>query len=218
MQTFDLERMNNWRKADESDDALFYREPRMVVHVDDNFIATLGKFFKENLPPDAAILDLMSSYKTHLPADYRAQRVVGLGMNAAEMQANRQLNEHVVQNLNLNAQLPFKDGEFDAVLNTVSIQYLQRPVEVLREVGRVLKPGGLHVVSFSNRMFPTKAVQIWRELDEPGRVVLVEQYFEQSGMFEPAEIFQQVSPPSGNWWSGLFNSKDPVYIVYARRK
>jgi SAM-dependent methyltransferase len=218
MQTFDLERLNNWRKADESDDAVFYSEPRLVVHVDDNFIATLGKFLREHLPPGGVILDLMSSYKSHLPPDYQPQRVIGLGMNATEMQANRQLDEHVVQNLNLNPQLPFKDGLFDAVLNTVSIQYLQRPVEVLREVGRVLKPGALHIVSFSNRMFPSKAVQIWRELDEPGRVVLVEQYFEQSGMFEPAEIFRQVSPPSGNWWSGLFNSKDPVYIVYARRK
>lgn len=217
---FDLSRPANWRRVDESDDGNFYVDPRLVVHVDENFIETLGRFFAEHLPPDSTILDIMSSYKTHLPASYSRGKVIGLGMNAAEMQANDQLSEFMVQNLNKNPKLPFPDATFDAVLNTVSVQYLTRPVEVFREVGRVLKPGGQYIVSFSNRMFPTKAVQIWRELDEPERVALVEQYFDESKMFEPAEVFQQINggQPGTNFWSSFFSSKDPVYIVSARKK
>ncbi len=217
---FDLSRQANWKRVDESDDGNFYQQPRLVVHVDDHFIATLGRFLSENLPPGALILDLMSSYKSHLPTDYQPGRVVGLGMNEPELRANPQLNEYRVQNLNQNPQLPYTDNSFEVVLNTVSVQYLQRPVEVFREVGRVLKPGGLHIVSFSNRMFPTKAVQIWRELDEPERVYLVQQYFAESGAFQPPQIFTDLdsNQRGGSIWASLFAAKDPVYIVWSAKK
>jgi SAM-dependent methyltransferase len=215
---FDLNRPENWQKVDRSNDKLFYGEPRLVAHVDDNFIATLGRYFLEHLPPRATILDLMSSYLTHLPPEYESGRVIGQGMNAVEMQANQQLTEFFVQNLNENPTLPYPDNTFDAVLNTVSVQYLTQPVEVFREVGRVLKPGGQYIVSFSNRMFPTKAVQIWREASEPERVLLVEQYFNEAGLFEEPEIFEKIEPQAQNWWSALFNSKDPVYILNGKKK
>jgi len=219
---FDLSKPQNWRKADESNDDNFYVDPRLVVHVDEHFIETLGQYFAEHLPPQATILDIMSSYKTHLPATYPRGKVYGLGMNQAEMQANNQLNEVIVQNLNLNPKLPYPDATFDAVLNTVSVQYLVKPLEVFREVGRVLKPGGQYIVSFSNRMFPTKAVQIWRDANEPARLALVEQYFNETGLFEPPEFFEEIDSKSqgqgGNFWSMLFTPKDPVYILNGKKR
>lgn len=215
MKKFDLNQAANWQRVDEKADQQFYSEPRLVVHVDEHFIAALGKFLATKLPTQATILDLMSSYKSHLPAGYQAAKVIGLGMNATELQRNTQLTESIVQDLNQNSQLPFADASFDVALNTVSVQYLQRPVEVFREVGRVLKPGGLHVVSFSNRMFPTKAVQIWRQLSEADRVELVRQYFEESGQFGPVEVFREVNQP--RWVSAYLGGNDPVYIVYASR-
>lgn len=215
MKKIDLRQSVNWQRVDENADQQFYSEPRLVVHVDEHFIATLGKFLSTKLPLQATILDLMSSYKSHLPADYRAAKVVGLGMNATELSRNSQLTESVIQDLNQNPQLPFADASFDVVLNTVSVQYLQRPVEVFSEVGRVLKPGGLHIVSFSNRMFPTKAVQIWRQLNEAERVELVRQYFDESGQFGAVEVFREVNQP--RWVSAYLGGNDPVYIVYAGR-
>ena len=216
---FNLLRRENWRRVDESDDGNFYDQPRLVVHVDDHFIATLGRFLAEILPPQAVMLDLMSSYKSHLPAGYRPGKVTGLGMNEVELKANRQLDDYVIHNLNKQPQLPFEDNTFEVALNTVSVQYLLHPVEVFREVGRVLKPGGMHIVSFSNRMFPTKAVEIWRELDESQRVFLVMQYFNDSGAFEPAQVFTEIDRRGGGGlWPALFGGNDPVYIVWGRKK
>jgi SAM-dependent methyltransferase len=215
-----LAQPSNWERVDESNDTRFYLDPRLVVHVDEHFIAALGHFFAARLPPGGVILDLMSSFKSHLPAEYNPGFVVGHGMNEIELQANDQLNQYFTQDLNLNPVLPFKSGHFDAVLNTVSVQYLRRPLEVFREVGRVLKPGGLYIVSFSNRMFPTKAVALWRNLPEPGRVALVQQYFEESGAFEPAQVFSELDTNhhSGSIWASFYATKDPLYIVWSIKK
>jgi SAM-dependent methyltransferase len=217
---FNLAHPANWERVDESVDSRFYLDPRLVVHVDDHFIATLGQFFAEKLPPDGVILDLMSSYKSHLPAAYNPRFVVGHGMNEIELQSNDQLNQYFVQDLNRNPVLPFEDNHFDAVLNTVSVQYLRRPVEIFKEVGRVLKPGGLYIVSFSNRMFPTKAVALWRSLDETERVELVRQYFDESGAFEPAQVFTDIDTRhhSGGILATFYAAKDPVYVVWSVKK
>jgi SAM-dependent methyltransferase len=217
---FNLAQPSNWERVDESVDSGFYQDPRLVVHVDEHFIAALGRFFAARLPPGGIILDLMSSYKSHLPAEYNPGFVVGHGMNELELQANDQLNQYFIQDLNLNPVLPFEDNHFDAVLNTVSVQYLRRPLEVFREVGRVLKPGGLHIVSFSNRMFPTKAVALWRNLAEPDRVALVQQYFEESGAFEPPQVFSEIDTRhhSGSIWASFYAAKDPIYIVWSVKK
>ncbi|MEI6043157.1 MAG: methyltransferase domain-containing protein [Chloroflexota bacterium] len=216
---YDLSKRHYWQRVDETSDNNFYHDPRLVVHVDEHFIATLGLYFTEHLLPHATLLDLMSSYKTHLPADYKRGRVVGLGLNAVELQSNAQLDEYIIHDLNQHPTLPYPDATFDVVLNTVSIQYLIHPLEVFREVGRVLKPGGSHIVSFSNRMFPTKAVQIWRELSELERVVLVKQYFTEAGLFEPPEEFEEIDHQhhSGGFLALLYGSKDPVYIVSAKK-
>jgi SAM-dependent methyltransferase len=217
---FDLNQPANFERVDESLDNNFYVMPRLVVHVDDHFIATLSKFYAENLPPKAVILDLMSSYKSHLPEEYNPTKVIGHGMNEVELQANVQLSEYFLQNLNQNPKLPFADAIFEAVLCAVSVQYLVRPLEVFKEVGRVLKPGGIFVVSFSNRMFPTKAVRVWRESGEASRVALVEQYFRQSGMFNEPATFEDVDKRTQNnvILALFFGGHDPVYIVSATKK
>ena len=193
-----------FRRIDESGDELFYSSPRLVVHIDDHAIATVGEIYARLLPQGGAILDLMSSWRSHLPAHLRPARVVGLGMSRAEMEDNPALTEIVVHNLNDNLRLPFRYGEFDAAVVTVSIQYLIRPVEVFTDVGRVLKPGAPFVVTFSNRMFPTKAVAIWQHLGEHDRTDLVARYFMDSGAFENIEVVDRsepTDPPSDPVWA-----------------
>ena len=166
-------------------------------------------FFRPRVPENAAVLDLMSAYLTHLPPDTlsRCRRVAGLGMNEAEMAANPQLTEHVVHSLNDNPALPYPDAAFDVALCTVSVQYLLRPVDVFAEVRRVLRPGGIFVVSFSNRCFPTKATRLWLGTDDAGHAALVGLFFEQSG-WEPSEAFD-LSPAPG--------LSDPLFAVTARK-
>ena len=173
-----------FRRYDETPDEEFYETPRFVTHIDDRAIAAVTQLYREHFPPDGAILDLMSSWVSHLPPEAGYRRVVGLGMSEVELKENPRLDEYVVQNLNRNLRLPFGDGEFDGAGICVSIDYLTRPVEVLREVGRVLKIGASLVVTFSNRCFPDKAVAVWLQLDDQGRVRLVEEYLREAGNFE----------------------------------
>ena len=199
-----------FRRIDESDDELFYTQPRFVVHIDDGAIAKVGEIYARLLPQGGAILDLMSSWRSHLPAHVRPSRLVGLGMNRAEMEDNPALNEVVVHNINQNPELPFADNEFEGAIVTVSIQYMTKPLEIFRGVANVLKPGAPFIVTFSNRMFPTKAVAIWHSLDEFDRVRLVWRYFQESGGFENMEVIDmsgQTDPPT-----------DPVWAVVGYRK
>ena len=195
-----------FRRQDESSDFHFYNAPRLVAHIDDAAIAALGDFLRRRVPSDADVLDLMSAYLTHLPPDVRTKcrRVAGLGMNDAEMAANSQLTEHVVQSLNDNPTLPYPDESFDVALCTVSVQYLLHPAEVFAEVRRVLRPGGQFIVSFSNRCFPTKATRLWLQTDDASHVALVRLYFEQSGDWQPVEAFNLSPRP---------NRSDPLYVV-----
>jgi SAM-dependent methyltransferase len=173
-----------FRRYDETPDEEFYRNPRLVTHIDDQAIAAVTHLYRELFPAGGEILDLMSSWISHLPEEVRYGRVVGLGMNEVELEKNPRLDEHVIQNLNRDPKLPFADVQFDGVGICVSIDYLIQPVEVLREVGRVLKVGAPLVVTFSNRCFPTKAVAVWHQLDGRGHLRLVERYLEEAGNFE----------------------------------
>ena len=170
-----------FRRYDEAPDEGFYKVPRFVTHIDDRAIEAVTQLYREFFPQGGAILDLMSSWVSHLPPESVYERVVGLGMNEEELRRNPRLDEDVVQNLNTDPRLPFGDGEFDGVGICVSIDYLTRPVEVLREVGRVLKFGAPVVITFSNRCFPTKAVAVWHQLDDKGHMQLVERYLQEAG-------------------------------------
>lgn len=193
-----------FERADQTDDGLFYREPRKVVHIDDGAIAALTDFLAGHLRPGGVYLDLMSSWRSHLPADLEDSHVTGLGMNGAEMADNPQLHEWVVHNLNAVPELPFADQIFDAVTCTVSVQYLTRPIEIFREVNRVLKPGAPFIASFSNRCFPQKAIALWLAMSDAQHVELVESYF------------------GNNWdavqtWDACPEHADPLFVVWATR-
>ena len=163
-------------RQDDGDDLAFYAPPRLVTHIDDAAVAALSARYRDLLPEGGRVLDLMSSWLSHLPADRAYAEVVGHGMNARELAANPRLDRWFVQDLNREPSLPLDDGAFDAALCCVGIQYLQRPIEVLAEVRRTLRPDAPFVVSFSNRCFPTKAVAIWRALDATGHAALIELY------------------------------------------
>src|SRR5262245_57755716 len=192
-------------RDDESSDDHFYSFPRKVVHIDDGAIAALAALYAEVLPKDGRLLDLMSSWRSHLPQGFRTGAVVGLGMNAEEMADNPQLARHVVHDVNREPRLPFGDAEFDGAMCAVSVQYLIHPVQVFREVSRVLRPGAPFVVSFSNRCFPTKAVAIWLNTSDTQHVALVRSYFDAAATFENVSDVDR-SPAY----------TDPLYAVWAR--
>jgi len=168
-------------KLDAEDDELFYEPPRLVCHIDDGAIAALTGFYRTALPPGGVLLDLMSSWVSHLPPEIGYGQVIGHGMNATELAANPRLSRWFVQNLNRDPGLPLGAASVDAAMICVSIQYLQQPAAVLREVARVLRPAAPLVISFSNRCFWTKAVAVWRALDDDGHARLVETYLRHAG-------------------------------------
>ncbi len=196
-----------FRRVDETPDAGFYRQPRLVTHIDEAALAAVTQLYRERFPAEGAILDLMSSWVSHLPPEVRYRHVVGLGMNRAELAANPRLDACTVQDLNREPDLPFADGAFDGAGICVSIQYLTQPVAVLREVGRALRPGAPVVITFSNRCFPTKAVAAWRMLDDAGHVSLVEGYLRAAGTWTDVEALDRSPGSPGT---------DPLYAVVGR--
>ena len=193
-------------RVDESPDSFFYLQPRFVTHIDEAAVAAVTQLYREVLPAGGAILDLMSSWVSHLPPDVLYARVVGVGMNSAELAANSRLDAHSVQDLNREPVLHFDDETFDAATICVSIQYLVRPVEVLREVGRVLRSGGPVVITFSNRCFPTKAVAVWQALNDGGHARLIERYLQEAGNWRDIQSLDR-SPQPG--------FSDPLFAVIA---
>ena len=194
-------------KLDADDDEIFYEPPRLVYHIDDGAIAALTGFYRTVLPVGGVLLDLMSSWVSHLPPEIEYAEVIGHGMNAAELAANPRLSRWFIQNLNRNTALPLADASVDAAMICVSIQYLQQPVAVLREVARVLRPNAPLVVSFSNRCFWTKAVAIWRALDDEGHTRLVEHYLHHAG-------FRQIEAHRLAEW--VEDVSDPLIAVVGR--
>ena len=194
-------------RLDESPDALFYATPRFVTHIDDAAIAAVTQLYREYFPAGGAVLDLMSSWISHLPAEVVYGRVVGLGMNRDELAANPRLHARVVQDLNETPRLPFDDAQFDAAGICVSVDYLTRPVDVLRDCGRVLRPGSPLVITFSNRCFPTKAIAAWQMLDNRGHQDLVARYLTEAGNWTEIQALDRSPSPDG----------DPLYAVVARR-
>jgi SAM-dependent methyltransferase len=174
-------------KEDPSPDSAFYDFPRFVTHIDDGAIAAVTRVYRDVLPAGGAILDLMSSWVSHLPADIAYGEVVGHGMNKEELSANPRLSRWFVRDLNADPTFPLEAKAFDAATLCVSVQYLQRPVEVFRDLRRVLKPGAPFVVSFSNRCFPTKAIHIWQRLGGPDQQRLVGAYMQAAGFGNIAE-------------------------------
>ena len=202
-------RPDDFQRTDESNDSLFYSFPRLVVHIDQQAIEAVGRLFREQIPPEAVVLDLMSSWRSHWPQGHPKNRMIGLGLNAEEMADNPDLDEYIIHDLNREPVLPLEDEAFDAVVLTVSAQYLTRPVETFDHVNRVLRTGGVFIVTFSNRMFPTKAVRIWRESTDQDRMKLVTSYMESAGNFGEIRsgfVNPDNSPPD-----------DPIFAVVGRK-
>lgn len=192
-------------RQDESPDAAFYREPRFVTHIDDATIDALTAFYRTFIPEDASVLDLMSSWVSHLPPESRYRHVAGLGMNEAELAANPRLDQRVVHDLNATPELPYPDDAFDRITLAVSIQYLTRPVEVLRDARRTLKEDGEICIAMSHRLFPTKAILAFHRLSPADRVRLVSAYLDLAG-FEDVRFVDR-SP----------DQADPLWLVLGRR-
>ena len=195
--------MTAYDRFDPTPDAAFYLVERKVVHIEAGAIAALRDLYDRELPRGAPLLDLMSSWRSHLPEDPGLGPVTGLGMNLAEMEDNPQLGAHLVHDLNADPRLPFADAAFGGVVCAVSVQYLTRPVEVFAEVARVLRPGGPAIVSFSNRCFPTKAVRPWVEGSDAEHVGLVRGYLQAAGF---ADVRDE-APPTPD---------DPLFVVLGR--
>lgn len=198
-------------RGDSTPDTRFYRAPRLVTHIDAGAIEAVGALYAElridgSAPTPMRVLDLMSSWVSHFRT--APVELVVLGLNAAELAANPAATEQVVQDLNVDPTLPFADARFDAVTCCVSVDYLIRPVEVVREACRVLRPGGVLAITFSNRCFPTKAVRGWMLADDAGRCAIVADYVRRAGAMSEPEV--SLRTPVGE-------AGDPLYAVTARR-
>lgn len=208
-------------RLDETDDGLFYIRDRFVSHLDAVALATveglIGQLVTENNP---VILDLMAGWDSHIPPALKPSRVAGLGLNPNELAGNSALSETILHDLNEDPKIPLPDDTFDAVINTVSVDYLVKPFEVFREVARVLKPGGLFLVIFSDRMFPEKATRIWKSSNEQERVLLVEDFFRAAGLFGKPQVFLSKGKPRppDDKYAHLGIPSDPVVAVYAEKR
>lgn len=212
---------DSFSRLDEGDDGLFYAKDRFVSHLDSLALHTVERLISELfIEKNPVILDLMAGWDSHLPEGLEPSKVVGLGLNERELAENKALDEIVVKDINRDSELPFEEDTFDAVLNTVSVDYMVHPVEIFKEVGRILKPGGLFLVSFSNRMFPQKAVKVWREAGEDERILLVEDFFKATGRFENPTLFVSKGKPrpKDDKYAHRGIPSDPVYALYADKK
>jgi SAM-dependent methyltransferase len=192
--------------VDEWFDASAGSGPASPRRIDDAAIAAVTDLYREILPAGGAILDLMSGWVSHLPPEIPYARVVGVGLNARELAENAFLDEWRVQDLNRDPRLPFAGAEFDGAAICVSIQYLARPCEVIREIGRVLKPGAPLVVTFSDRCLPMRAIACWCLLDDAGHLCLIARYFAEAGNWTDIRCLDR-TPPGGG---------DPLYAVIGR--
>jgi hypothetical protein len=210
-------RPNQRTKLDDTDDKEFYSYPRFVTHVDEGFIQQLTELYRDRLKPNTRILDMMSSWVSHLPEEMEFAHIEGHGLNEEELAKNPRFDRYFVQDLNKNPKLPLPNEDFDAVLNCVSVQYLQYPDAIFAEIHRILKPGGIAIISFSNRMFYQKAIAAWRDSSEASRVELVKGYFTSvPGFSSPEVITRQSSAPNFLQWMGA-GGGDPFYAVIAQR-
>jgi SAM-dependent methyltransferase len=208
-------------RLDPTEDRVFYTTDRFVNHLDSLALSAVEKIIGTLLIEDHPhILDLMAGWDSHIPDTLRPARVIGLGLNETELKKNKNLTGYVLHDLNTDPRLPFPENSFDTVLNTVSVDYMTHPMRVFQEVGRILKPGGLFLVIFSNRMFLPKAVKVWRESNEEERIILVEEFFKAADCFERPSLFVSKGRPrpKDDKYASMKIPSDPVYALYADKK
>ena len=192
-------------RDDESADDAFYQQPRFVTHIDDATIDALTAHYAAVIPSGAQVLDLMSSWVSHLPPSLALGRVAGLGMNAQELAGNLRLSDYLVHDLNRKPRLPYADDSFDCVLIAVSVQYLTKPLAVFADIARVLRAGGTVIIAMSHRCFPTKAIRAFHGINGDLRMQLAVEFLSRAGGFAPAQCIDR--SPRG---------ADPLWIVQAQ--
>lgn len=202
-------------RQDESADAGFYAQPRLVHHLDATCRAEIARLYGRFLQPGMRVLDLMASWQSHLPAEPTDLAVTGLGMNAAELAANDRLQRHLVHDLNAEPRLPFAEGSFELVLCTASVEYLIDPQTVFTEVRRVLKRGGRFVLTFSDRWFPPKAIRVWSQLHPYERLGMVLWLLRETGYADlHTETLRGLRRPEDDPYSGERDYSDPLFAVW----
>jgi FKBP-type peptidyl-prolyl cis-trans isomerase 2 len=206
-----------FNRVDESDDDVFYQQDRLINHIDSTASAQIASSYSHYLRPGMKILDLMSSWQSHLPTDIDDLDITGLGMNANEMTQNPQLSRHVIHDLNQQTSLPFEDNQFDVTVCSLSIEYLVDPLKVMQEIIRVTRPGGRVMVSFSDRWFPPKAIIIWQELHPFERLGMALDYFIKTDGLEniETESIQGLLRPEDDKYADKLLNSDPVFVVSA---
>lgn len=203
-----------YNRSDE-DDGRFYARPRLVSHLDANAQEVWRNLHGRFLAPKLRILDLMASWDSHLPAVSFPLEVVGLGMNAEELAHNPRLTERIVHDLNAEPTLPWPAASFDLIICALSIEYLIRPVAVLQQARRVLRPGGWCVISFSDRWFPSKAVQPWPRLHPFARMAWVMRHLWEAGFVAlHCETLRGLPRPSDDRYAAATKFSDPLYAVW----
>ncbi len=211
---------NPFDRRDMKPDPIFYEQPRLVQHLDDTAVGKVRELYGELLSSGMRVLDLMSSWQTHVPSDRHLSQLTGLGLNRQELEKNDALHDWVVHDLNENPMLPFAREEYDAVICTVSVEYLIRPETVFDQLARVLRPDGLLGVTFSNRWFPPKVIRIWEELHEFERMGLVLEYFQTTGKFKDLETcsVRGLPRPRNDKYFPEKRFSDPIYAVWGRKE
>jgi hypothetical protein len=205
----------DFEREDENDDQSFYAVPRLVYHIDEPAVASLTQFYRNNIPANSEILDICSSWVSHYPLEFpkTMKRISASGMNPLELKFNDQLTDYETKNLNKDPTLPYPDNSFDVVTCVVSIDYLNKPIEVLKEVNRVLRPGGKVIVSQSNRCFPTKAIRMWLGMNDRQHLELINGYFQYAGGYkEDRKAFDITATLPDNGY------RDPMFVFVAEKK
>ena len=201
-------------KSDISDDEIFYQQPRFVHHLSDSFRTRLTSLYSEYLLNHHIILDLMSSWVSHLPTNIRYKKVIGHGMNQAELSSNERLDSFFVQNLNKKQNMPIEDSSIDVGLIVAGWQYLQYPEKVSLELSRIIKSDSLLIISFTNRAFWTKAPNIWTYSSEEKRIEYVTSVLMANG-WRIEKVLNEKTQDKKLF--GFYSSEsDPFFSVIAR--
>lgn len=208
-----------YRRQDNEDDSVFYSSPRLIGHVDYQASRNLQDIYSRFLAPGMKVLDLMSSMKSHLPGDLDLD-VTGLGMNMDELKMNPDLNTRITQDLNLNPVMNLSPDSFDAVICSLSIEYLTDPLSVLRQAYQSLSSGGVLLVGISNRWFPSKVTQGWLEMHEFERMGYLLQLAQEAG-FKGSKgtvsVRNDWRPVNDKHFLATRGVSDPVYVVWCRK-